>query len=61
MENRKDVTVPMPGDWVDAIDDQLEYGDSRSAWIRDAVQEKLRREGFEGNSHPRMATAPTAD
>ncbi|MUV59958.1 hypothetical protein [Halobacterium sp. CBA1126] len=28
MENRKDVTVPMPGAMVDEIDDRLEYGDS---------------------------------
>lgn len=59
MENRKDVTVPMPGDWVNAIDEQLEYGDSRSAWIREAVRAKLRSEGFEGNSQTRPITVPS--
>lgn len=46
MDDRKDVTVPMPGAWADAIDDQLEYGDSRSGWIREAIEEKFEREGI---------------
>jgi len=59
MENRKDVTVPMPGDMVDEIDDLLGYGDSRAAWIREAVRQRLEREVAEGN--PKTAAAPTAD
>lgn len=63
MENRTDVTVPMPGAWVDAIDEQLEYGDARAAWIRDAVKQRFEREGIDleeweqGNKQP-MTTAP---
>lgn len=50
MDDRKDVTVPMPGDMVDRIDGQLEYGDSRAGWIREAVEERLERlEAEEGN------------
>lgn len=59
MENRKDVTVPMPGDLVEEIDDQLGYGDSRAAWIREAVRQRLEREAVEGN--PKAAIAQTAD
>jgi len=55
MTDRKDVTVPMPGDMVDAIEDQLEYGDSRAGWIREAVEQRLEREESEGN--PTTATA----
>lgn len=53
MDDRKDVTVPMPGDMVDRIDGQLEYGDSRAGWIREAVEERLERlEAEEGNPSP---------
>lgn len=34
----------MPGSMVDAVDGQLEYGDSRAGWIRDAVSQRLERE-----------------
>lgn len=56
MDDRKDVTVPMPGDMADQIDEQLDYGDSRAGWIREAVRQRLEREAEEGN--PKMrATA----
>jgi len=58
MGNTKDVTVTMPEELVDEIEDQLEYGDSRSGWIREAVEERLERE-TQGNSN-RMTPA-TAD
>ena len=48
MEDRKDITVPMPKSLRDEIDAQLEYGDSRSEWIREAIREKLAR-STEGN------------
>jgi len=41
MEDRNDVTVPMPGALLEQIDSELEYGDSRSEWIRDACRRKL--------------------
>lgn len=47
MEDRKDVTVPMPASLVDAVEGQLGYGDSRAGWIRDAVEQRLEREGIE--------------
>ena len=34
----------MEQELVDDIDGELTYGDSRSAWIRDAVREKLARD-----------------
>lgn len=60
MEDRKDVTVSLPKNWADEIEGQLGYGDSRSAWIREAVRQRLAREGIiEGN--PTKMTAQTAD
>ena len=59
MEDRKDVTVPMPGEMVEQIDAQLGYGDSRAAWVREAVRQRLEREADEGNS--RTAETATAD
>jgi metal-responsive CopG/Arc/MetJ family transcriptional regulator len=57
MENRKDVTVPMPKEMADEIDGELEYGDSRAGWIRDAIRQRLEREqNAKGN-----ADAATAD
>ena len=59
MENRKDITVPMPEALRDQIDKQLEYGDSRSEWIRQAIREKLERaDGGQGNDS--AAVEPTA-
>lgn len=57
MEDRKDVTVPMPKELVDDIDNELEYGDSRAGWIRDAIRQRLEREqNTKGNTD-----AATAD
>lgn len=47
MENRTDITVPMPERMVEEINGQLEYGDSRAAWIREAVRAELQRSGAE--------------
>ena len=57
MENRKDVTVSLPAAWVDDIDESLDYGDSRSAWIREAVRQRLDREAGTGNPNPPAQTA----
>ena len=77
MAGRKDVTVPLPEDAVDEIDEKLTYGDSRAGWIREAVYQRLEREGIdteeyrkklgepiedeEGNPKAASGTAPTSD
>ena len=62
MENRKDVTVPMPGELVDEIDNELGYGDSRAAWIREACRQRLERKREEAESEGNTThAAPTAD
>ena len=77
MSGRKDVTVPLPENAVDEIDETLSYGDSRAGWIREAVYQRLEREGVdteeyrkelgelmkdkEGNSKTAPGTAPTSD
>jgi len=41
MQDRKDITVSMGDTLRDRIEARLEYGDSRSEWIREAVRQKL--------------------
>lgn len=50
VENRTDVTVPMPEQMVEEINEQLEYGDSRAAWIREAVRAELDQSDTETDS-----------
>ena len=47
MQKRKDLTVPMEEDLNDKIEDQLGYNDSKAAWIREAIRQRLEREGVE--------------
>ncbi len=52
------ISVSLPEDLVEELNDELEYGDSRSAWIADAIRMKLDAEADEGNSRtPETATA----
>jgi metal-responsive CopG/Arc/MetJ family transcriptional regulator len=44
MENRHDVTVPMPASLVDDVESELEYGNSRAEWIREAIRMRLEAE-----------------
>mgnify|MGYP000686307905 CR=1 FL=1 len=41
MEDKQEVTVPMPGSLHDRIVDELEYGDSKAGWIREAIEMRL--------------------
>lgn len=40
---KKEIGISIEEETVEEIDSLLEYGDSRSAWIRDAIQERLDR------------------
>lgn len=42
------ISFSLPDDIAEAIDDRLEYGDSRSEWIRGAIRQYL-HEQHEGN------------
>jgi len=44
MQDRKDISVCMPGELDDAIKDHLSYGDSKSEWIREAIRQRLNQE-----------------
>jgi metal-responsive CopG/Arc/MetJ family transcriptional regulator len=46
------ITISIPDDLKDEVDDQLEYGDSRSEWIEDAIEMKLEQQGDTGNRSP---------
>lgn len=37
-------SVSIPDDLLDKVDDELDYGDSRSEWIQEAIREKLERD-----------------
>lgn len=39
------VTAHVPEDWVDAIEAELDYGDHKSEWVREAIRRRLRDEG----------------
>lgn len=52
MQDRTDVTVPMPSELDDQIKQQLEYGDSRAEWIRRAIRDRLDREGVDLSGEP---------
>lgn len=44
VSGRNTPTVPMSDDLLETIDERLEYGDSRAAWIREACRMRLERE-----------------
>lgn len=39
-------TVPMSDEMKTAIESQLRYGDSRAEWIREAIRQRLKRDGI---------------
>ena len=41
MKDKQEVTVPMPGSLHDRIVEELEYGDSKAGWIREAIEMRL--------------------
>ncbi|WP_256394140.1 hypothetical protein [Natronoarchaeum rubrum] len=47
MENRQDITVPMPGAMKEEITEELEYGDTMAEWIREAIRMRLDAESEE--------------
>ena len=49
MSQRNDPTVPMSDDLLERIDRELQYGDSRAEWIRQAIRDRLEREGEDDN------------
>jgi metal-responsive CopG/Arc/MetJ family transcriptional regulator len=42
---RVDITVPMSEKLDEAVKNELEYGDSRAEWIRQAIRQRLERDG----------------
>lgn len=46
MENRTDLTVPLPGWMVEVIENQLEYGDSKAGFVRESTRQRFEREGL---------------
>jgi len=43
-EAMEDITVFVDADVLDRIEDQLDYGDSRSEWVREAIRQRLATE-----------------
>lgn len=44
MSRRPTPTISMSDDLLEQIHDQLDYNDSRAAWIREACRQRLARE-----------------
>ena len=44
MSERTDVTVTLSEETKEAIENRLEYGDSRSQWIKEACEQRLEKE-----------------
>jgi len=40
-ESKQDVHVFLSSSLNDTIEEQLDYGDSKSAWIREAIRQRL--------------------
>jgi len=59
MADKEYIGVRVDEETKDRIEEQLEYGDSLSGWVREAIDERLaRQEADEGNPN---AAAMTAD
>jgi len=50
MQDRKDITVPIPGELDAAIESELEYGDHKSEWVREAIRQRLDAEPADADS-----------
>lgn len=51
------ITISIPGDLKEEVDDHLDYGDSRSEWIKVAIEQRLEAEG--GDSENRNPAEPS--
>jgi Arc/MetJ-type ribon-helix-helix transcriptional regulator len=49
MKDRKDITVPIPGELNDQIESELEYGDHKSEWVREAIRQRLDAEAADAD------------
>ena len=43
-DDSESITFSMDSELVEDVESQLDYGDTRSGWIRQAVRERLQRE-----------------
>jgi len=48
------ITITVPEELAEEINAQLEYGDNRSEWIREAIRMRLESEATEGNRSQMM-------
>lgn len=50
------ITISIPDDLKEAVEEELEYGDSRSEWIQVAIEQRLESE--RGDSENRSPAEP---
>jgi len=56
------ITVSLPDDTYERLHDRLEYGDNRSKWIAEAIDERIERlEAAEESDEGNQNTPATAD
>jgi len=57
VDNRFDLTIPVPGELNDRVEDQLEYGDSKAGWVRDAIRMRILLEEYSSLPDPTSLSA----
>lgn len=53
------ITISVPDDLAEEINDQLSYGDNRSEWIREAIEQRLSAANEPTETDSRSDTSPT--
>ena len=49
MSEKDLIGVRVDEETMEIIESQLGYGDSKSGWVREAIEERIAKEGLEGN------------
>lgn len=56
MSEKETIGVRVDPETADLIEDQLGYGDSKSGWVREAIERRIKEEGL-GNQSAVTVTA----
>lgn len=55
VEKDAQIVVRVDAETKALIADQLEYGDSMSVWVREAIEQRIENEGLRGSKNQMMA------
>ena len=57
MSEKDLIGVRVDEETMDIIESQLGYGDSKSGWVREAIEARIEKEGLAGNAPKTVMTA----